>query len=83
VALAVASAQRDRPLADGLVVCGEVGLGGELRQVGQGQRRLVEAQRLGFTTAIIPRLAPEPPEGMAVLRAGTLADAVKLAGLGD
>ena len=83
VALAVASAQRNRPLPDGLVVCGEVGLGGELRQVGQGQRRLIEAQRLGFTTAIIPRLAPEPPGGMAVLRAGTLADAVRLAGLGD
>jgi len=81
VALAVASAWCDRPLPDGLVVCGEVGLGGELRQVGQGQRRLIEAQRLGFTTAIIPRLAPEPPEGMTVLRAGTLADAVVLAGL--
>ena len=59
LALAVASAKRDRPLAPGVVVCGEVGLGGELRQVAQCHRRLAEAARLGFTTAIVPRLAPD------------------------
>ena len=81
VALAVASAKTDLPLAEGLVACGEIGLGGELRQVGQGQRRLIEAQRLGFTHALIPRLAPEPPEGMVALRASSLGEAVRLAGL--
>jgi DNA repair protein RadA/Sms len=81
IALAVASAKVDRPLIEGLVACGEVGLGGELRQVGQGQRRLIEAQRLGFTQALIPRLAPEPPDGMVALRAASLHEAVRLAGL--
>ena len=35
VALALASSLHDRALPDGLVVFGEIGLGGELRQVSQ------------------------------------------------
>ena len=38
-----------RPLPADLVACGEVGLGGELRQVHRTERRLAEAARLGFT----------------------------------
>ena len=39
---------------DGTVVVGEVGLQGELRPVGQVERRLAEAARLGFTRCILP-----------------------------
>ena len=81
LALAIASAAIGRPLPPDLVVCGEVGLGGELRQVAQSQRRLAEAARLGFTAAIVPRLAPEPPPGITALRADDLLDAIDLAGL--
>ena len=81
VALALASALVGRPLPPDLVVCGEVGLGGELRQVSQADRRLAEAARLGFRRALVPRLAPDPPAGVDVVRAGTLADAVAAAGL--
>jgi DNA repair protein RadA/Sms len=81
VALAIASAGSGRPLPADVVVCGEVGLGGELRQVAQTQRRLAEAARLGFTAAIVPRLAPEPPSGITALRADDLLDAISLAGL--
>ena len=81
LALAIASAAIGRPLPPDMVVCGEVGLGGELRQVAQSQRRLAEAARLGFTAAIVPRLAPEPPPGITALRADDLLDAIALAGL--
>jgi len=81
VALAVASAAVGRALPADVVVCGEVGLGGELRQVAQSQRRLAEAARLGFTSAIVPRLAPDPPAGITALRADDLLDAIGLAGL--
>ncbi|MEI7592446.1 MAG: DNA repair protein RadA [Actinomycetes bacterium] len=81
VALAVASAKLDLPMPVGLVACGEIGLGGELRQVSQAQRRLTEAARLGFTHAIVPQLSGEAPEGIQALRAGTLAEALALAGL--
>ena len=82
--LALWSALTIRALPEDLVACGEVGLGGELRQVAHTARRLSEAARLGFTRAIVPVSAPEPPPGIAVIRAGTLADAVAAArGTGD
>jgi DNA repair protein RadA/Sms len=80
VALALASSVTGRPIAGDLVACGEIGLAGELRQVGQTARRLAEAQRLGFGTAIVPVSSPEAPSGMTVLRAATLREAVDLAG---
>lgn len=81
IALALASALAGRPLPPDLVVCGEVGLGGELRQVSQTDRRLAEAARLGFHRALVPRLAPEPPDGIVAVRVGTLAEAIEAAGL--
>jgi DNA repair protein RadA/Sms len=83
IALALASSRFNTPIPDGLVVCGEIGLGGELRQVAHGERRLAEAARLGFTRALVPRLAPDPPEGMKAIRVGTLAEAVAAVGIGD
>jgi DNA repair protein RadA/Sms len=53
-ALAVASAFGDRPLVDGTVAIGEVGLTGEIRRVSDVRRRLEEAHRLGFTRALVP-----------------------------
>ncbi|MFN0074666.1 MAG: DNA repair protein RadA [Chloroflexota bacterium] len=55
VALAVVSSLRDLPLDPELVVAGEVGLSGELRSVGQIERRLREAANLGFTRAVVSR----------------------------
>jgi DNA repair protein RadA/Sms len=81
VAMAVASAATDRPVPAGLVACGEVGLGGELRQVGRTERRLAEAARLGFDAAVVPHSAPEPPDGLAVARATTLRLALVAAGI--
>jgi DNA repair protein RadA/Sms len=81
VALALTSSVSGQPLADDLVACGEIGLAGELRQVSQTARRLAEAARLGFRTAIIPASAPEPPGGIRALRAATVADAIRLAGI--
>ncbi|MCU1486020.1 MAG: repair protein RadA [Actinomycetia bacterium] len=81
VALALTSSMSGQPLADDLVACGEIGLAGELRQVAQTARRLAEAARLGFRTAIIPASAPEPPAGIRALRAATVVDAIRLAGI--
>jgi DNA repair protein RadA/Sms len=54
VALALASAGSDATIPADLVAIGEVGLAGEIRRVGGVQRRLAEAQRLGFRRAIVP-----------------------------
>lgn len=79
--LAVASALRGRPAPPDLVACGEVGLGGELRQVAHTPRRLAEAARLGFKRAMVPYSAPQTVEGIELMRVGTLADAIDRVGL--
>ncbi len=81
LALALASSSRDKAIPADLVALGEVGLGGELRQVGSTPRRLAEAARLGFRRAILPRSAPPPPPGITALRAPDLATALTLVGL--
>lgn len=73
--LAVASALRGRPLAPDLVVVGEVGLGGEVRQVAHTSRRLAEAARLGFRRAVVPASAPADLPVRAI-RVGHLGEAV-------
>ena len=78
LALAVVSAATDTPVADDLVVCAELGLGGELRQVARLDRRLAEAARLGFGRALVAPDGPEPPPGIRTIPAATLADAVRL-----
>ncbi len=54
VILAMLSSHRNRPLPEKLIVFGEVGLSGEIRPVPRGQERLREAEKLGFTQAIVP-----------------------------
>lgn len=79
VALALVSARTGMAASEDLVACGEVGLGGELRQVHQTARRLAEAARLGFRRAVVPASAPADVPGIELLRAATLAEAVELA----
>lgn len=52
VCLAIASAFYDKPMIEGTFAVGEVGLLGEVREVSQIARRVKEAKRLGFTSAI-------------------------------
>ena len=78
--LALVSAVSNIPLPADLVVMGEVGLAGEVRQVGHLSRRLNEAARLGFTQAIVPASAPDKAEGITLRRASTINEALALAG---
>lgn len=66
--LAVLSSYRNRVLPKNLIVFGELGLTGEVRAVANGQQRLSEARKHGFSQAIVP-FANRPKEaisGMAV-----------------
>lgn len=76
--LAVVSSLRDRPLPRDLVVFGEVGLSGEIRPVPNGQERLQEAMKHGFSKAIVPR-GNEPRkklQGLDVMAVSKLTDAL-------
>lgn len=72
VAVAVASSAAGVALPPGLVVCAEIGLGGELRRIGNVESRLGEAARMGFRSAIVAGSTPEVDVGLEVLRADTL-----------
>ncbi len=68
VMLSIQSSLRGKPLPQGFIAFGEVGLAGEVRPAPRGQERLKEAAKLGFSVAVIPKAnAPKKPiEGLTV-----------------
>ena len=54
VALALVSSLKDKPVDEGVVAFGEVGLAGEIRAVANAEARVMEASRLGFTRILVP-----------------------------
>lgn len=56
IVLALASSYKNRPVDEGLICFGEVGLSGEVRSVSQAQQRINEAKKLGFTTIVLPKV---------------------------
>ena len=77
VAMALVSAQSQRALDPHTVVFGEISLSGALRPVSQTENRLKEAQKLGFSTAILPVLPKRAAgSGLALREKPDLATAV-------
>ncbi len=78
LAVAVASAFRDRPVEQQVVVVGEVGLAGEVRSVRQPAQRVREAARLGFRRAVVPRASGggDWPQGVEITSVATVAEAL-------
>jgi DNA repair protein RadA/Sms len=54
IVTAIASSYRDRPADPDAVVIGEVGLGGEVRAVSHLEKRIKEAEKLGFQRCVVP-----------------------------
>jgi DNA repair protein RadA/Sms len=92
VALAVAGSNSEQSLSPTLIAVGEVGLAREVRAIPGAQRRLSEAARLGFRSAIVPRGAlelgqgsplkaygPIEFEGMKVIEVDNLGEATRVA----
>jgi DNA repair protein RadA/Sms len=76
IALALASTVRGQALPADLVAFGEVGLGGEIRQVPHAPRRLSEAARIGFRRALVPPSCPDGPAGIELVRVASIDEAV-------
>ncbi|GIJ66510.1 DNA repair protein RadA [Virgisporangium ochraceum] len=82
VALAVASVYHEVSLAPDMVVIGEVGLTGEIRRVGAVPKRLAEAARLGFRSALVPpgcgpAASGQVPAGMRVHEVADMMSALR------
>jgi len=83
---AIASSFKNKPIGPNWAVMGEVGLAGEVRAVSQVERRLSECMRLGFDHAVIPKWnlrGLKIPEGMRVIGADTITEAIAALGLFD
>jgi DNA repair protein RadA/Sms len=81
VCLAVVSSLMDKPVPDDMIAIGEVGLGGEVRNVTNLEYRLRESQRMGFVRAVVPKhslahLNAADYPGMKLVGAAYIADAI-------
>lgn len=78
--LSIVSSLRNRPLPADLLAFGEIGLSGEVRPVPQGQERLLEAVKHGFTRAIVPQgnQPKTPVPGLEVVGVSSLAQALSV-----
>lgn len=79
VLASILSSLRDKPMQEGLVVFGEIGLAGEVRPVPGGEERLREAAKHGFTRAVVPQAnAPRKKiEGLEVFGVKRLSEALE------
>lgn len=75
--LALASAAHDTPIAADLAAVGEVGLGGEVRHVTHLERRVREAERMGFSRILVPANAkPLDSSRATLIRVASVSDAI-------
>jgi DNA repair protein RadA/Sms len=78
VALAIASSCMDLPMPAAAIAIGEVGLAGDLRRVTGMDRRLAEAGRLGFTSAVVPPGVTSVPAGLRAIPADNIGAALRV-----
>ena len=57
IVMAIASSYKNRPIAEDVIMFGEVGLSGEVRAVTMPEQRVAEAKKLGFKTCVIPEVS--------------------------
>lgn len=79
VIASVLSSNFDFAIPSDVCFAGEVGLSGEIRPVGQTDRRIIEAARLGFSRIYVSAFssAGKIPEGIKVVKVGDVPELVK------
>lgn len=81
ICAAIIAAQADVCIPTDMVFIGEVGLGGEIRTVMQMQKRINEAAKLGFKSAVVPKRAVsmiKAPEGFGLFPVSTVSELVRI-----
>ena len=76
---AVASSFLDRAIPGDTLVCGEVGLTGEVRAIGHVQARVAEARKMGFSRCLLPQSNLKRisvPQGMDLVGIRTVSEAM-------
>lgn len=81
VVMAVASSYKNKPVAEDMIVFGEVGLSGEVRAVTMPEQRVAEARKLGFKTCVLPEVCVKNighAEGIELVGVKSVAQAMDL-----
>ena len=81
IVMAIVSSYKNRPILDGTIVFGEVGLSGEVRAVSMPEQRVAEARKLGFKTCIMPEVSREmikSAEGIEIIGVKSVNQAMSL-----
>lgn len=81
VIMAVASSYKNKPVAEDMIVFGEVGLSGEVRAVAMPEQRVAEARKLGFKTCVLPEVCVKNighAEGIELVGVKSVAQAMDL-----
>lgn len=81
IVLAIASSYKNRPIAEDVIVFGEVGLSGEVRAVSMPEQRVAEAKKLGFTTCVIPKVSVKSVgkvEGVKIIGVKSVGEAISV-----
>ena len=79
IVLAIASSYKNRPIAEDVIVFGEVGLSGEVRAVTMPEQRVAEAKKLGFKTCVIPEVSVKSVgklEGITIVGVKSVGEAI-------
>ena len=79
IVLAIASSYKNRPIAEDVIVFGEVGLSGEVRAVTMPEQRIAEAKKLGFKTCVIPEVSLKSVgevEGVTIVGVKSVGEAI-------
>ena len=74
VCASILSSYKNKPLEKGSVFFGEVGLTGEVRPVSHTEKRLKEAEKLGFTIAYIPKQTKKLSSTLQLIEVKNLKD---------
>jgi DNA repair protein RadA/Sms len=64
IVAAVASSFLDRPVQQGTIILGEIGLTGEVRAIGHIETRIAEAKKMGFNRCVLPQSNLKRTTGM-------------------
>lgn len=78
VCLAIISAFKNKPINSQMVVFGEVGLGGELRSVSHLEKRISEAEKLGFKKILLPMSRTFPKTSCQLIKVKSLEEVVRV-----
>ena len=81
IVMAIASSYKNRPIEEGTIIFGEVGLSGEVRAVSMPEQRVAEAKKLGFIKCIMPAVSVESVKnikGIQIVGVKNLNEAMQL-----